>query len=43
MKTLTVNYLGKKYLEQCQKITIKEIVNKAYLEIEKLVLDISLD
>lgn len=43
MKTLKTNYLGKKYLEQCQKITIKEIINKVSLEIEKQILNIELD
>ena len=43
MKTLKPNYLGKKYLEQYQKITIKEIMNKVSLEIEKQILDIELD
>lgn len=31
MKTLKINYLGKKYLEQCPKITIKQF----YREIEE--------
>lgn len=42
MKTLKTNYLGKKYLEQCSKITIKEIVAKVSLEVEKQILDIEL-
>jgi len=43
MKTLKTNYLGKKYLEQCPKITIKEILQKVTLEIEKQILDIELE
>jgi hypothetical protein len=31
MKTLKINYLGKNYLEQCPKITIKQV----YREIEE--------
>lgn len=42
MKTLKTNYLGKKYLEQCPKITIKEILQKVSLEIEKQIMDIEL-
>jgi hypothetical protein len=42
MKTLKTNYLGKKYLEQCPKVTIKEIVDKVSLEVEKQILDIEL-
>jgi hypothetical protein len=42
MKTLKTNYLGKKYLEQCPKITIKEIVDKVSFEVEKQILDIEL-
>jgi hypothetical protein len=43
MKTLKINYLGKKYLEQFPKITIKEILEKVSLEIEKQILDIELE
>lgn len=43
MKTLKTNYLGKKYLEQCPKITIKEIMDKVSLAIEKQILDIELE
>lgn len=43
MKTLKPNNLGKKYLEQCQKITIKEILKKVSLEVEKQILNIELD
>lgn len=43
MKSLKTNYLGKKYLEQCSKITIKEIMNKVSLELQKQIMDIELD
>ena len=43
MKTLKTNYWGKKYLEQCPKITIKEVLEKASQELEKQILDITLE
>ena len=42
-KTLKPNYLGRKYLEQYNKITIKEILQKVTLEVQKQILDIELD
>lgn len=43
MKTLKTNYLGKKYLEQCSKITVKDILSKVALEIEKEILTVEFD
>jgi hypothetical protein len=42
MKWLKPNNLGKNYLEQCNKITIKEILNKVKIKVEKEILDIEL-
>lgn len=43
MKTLKINYLGKKYLEQCPKITIKSLFDKVEKQLKKEMLDIRLD
>ncbi|MCP4523670.1 MAG: hypothetical protein GY828_05660 [Candidatus Gracilibacteria bacterium] len=43
MKTLKTNYLGKKYLEQCPKITIKSLFDKIEKELKKELLDINLE
>lgn len=43
MKTLKTNYLGKRYLEQCPKITIKTLFKKIEKELKKEMLNISLD
>jgi hypothetical protein len=43
MKTLKTNYLGKKYLEQCPKITIKTLYDKIEKQIKKELLDVNLD
>lgn len=42
MKSLKTNYLGKNYLEQCNKITIKEILNKVKIKVEEEVLNMEL-
>jgi len=41
-KTLVTNYWGKKYLEQCPKISTKEIYTKVAENIKKELLDIEL-
>jgi len=43
MKTLKTNYLGKKYLEQYPKITIKSLFEKVEIQLKKELLDVSLD
>lgn len=43
MKTLKTNYLGKKYLEQCPKITIKSLLYKVEKELKKDLLSVKLE
>jgi len=43
MKRLRINYLGKKYLEQCKQITIKEIIKKVEYRIKDEILNMELD
>ncbi len=42
-KRLGPNYLGKNYLEQCPKITIKELLEKVEKQLKEELLGISLD
>ena len=42
-KSLIPNYLGKKYLEECSKITIKDLLKKVEIELQKELLNIELD
>jgi len=42
MKTLTPNYLGKKYLEQCPKISIKSLFEKIEKQLKKELLHIDI-
>jgi hypothetical protein len=43
MKTLNINYLGKKYLEQCQKITIKQVYREIEESLKQELLNIQLE
>ena len=42
MKTLKTNNLGKKYLEQCQKITIKELLKRVEAILKNEIMNIEL-
>jgi ribosomal protein S27AE len=43
MKTLKINYLGKKYLEQCPKITIKQVYRNIEESLKQELLNIELE
>ncbi len=43
MKTLKVNYLGKKYLEQCNKISIKSIMKIVEEKLKNELLELELE